>query len=118
MKKTSLFIGKFNPFYEGHKAIIDSLLLEDRGVLVLPRIQMPLEEWKILYFFLKEIYGTKKVKLLNFEYFDEAVYGRDVNYQFREIKLSKRLQKVSSTKIREELYNIISKNFLGREKNK
>lgn len=103
MKKTSLFIGKFNPFHEGHKAIIDSLLLEDRRVLVLPRRQMSLEEWRTLYFFLKKVYGIKKAKLLNFEYFDEIVYGRDVNYKFREIKLSKRLQKVSSTKIREEL---------------
>ena len=118
MKKTSLFIGKFNPFHEGHKAIIDSLLLEGRKVLVLPRRQMLLEEWKTLYFFLRKIYGIKEVKLLNSECFDEGVYGRDVNYKFRKIKLSKKLHEVSSTKIREELCGVISKNFLGRKKNK
>ena len=34
MKKISLFIGKFNTFHEGHKAIIDYKLLEKREVLV------------------------------------------------------------------------------------
>jgi len=102
MKKTSLFIGKFDPFHEGHKAIIDSLLLESREVLVLPRRQMHSEEWKTLYLLLRKIYG-RKIRLLYDYSFDEVIHGRDTNYKFREIKLPKNLQKVSSTEIREGL---------------
>jgi len=100
--KTSLFIGKFNPFHEGHKAIIDVLLLESREVIVLPRRKMKFEEWRILNLVLRKIYG-RKVRLLYDHSFDEVIHGRDTNYKFREIKLPKNLQKVSSTEIREEL---------------
>jgi len=98
--KTSLFIGKFNPFHEGHKAIIDSLLLEGRKVFIMPRRRMGWDEWFDFNTLLNNIYGDKVI-LISDRFFDEVVHGRDTNYKFREIKLPKELEKFSSTNIRE-----------------
>jgi len=99
VRETVLFPGKFNPFHEGHLAIIDTLVEEGKDVMVLVKRQMTYKEFSTLLEFLVERYGKRTWLALDTP-FGDIVHGRDTNYKFRRVKLPKELEGVSSTKIR------------------
>ena len=106
MKPASLFIGRFAPFHEGHKALIESVLRTGKPVVIAirdtepslndpystserwTRIQDELHDWGAL------------VRIIVIPDIDEVCYGRDVGYAVRRIELTDELHEVSATKKR------------------
>lgn len=106
----SLFIGRYQPFHKGHKALIDKVLKEGKKVVVAIRDTglsgsnpYTLEERKKM---INDIYG-KKVEVITIPDVMEICYGRKVGYDIRRIRVSKFIENISSTKIRKSQKRII-----------
>lgn len=101
----SLFIGRWQPFHKGHKALIESVLNEGKNVCVAIRDTKTskdnpysVKERKRM---IRKIFPDKKrVKIISIPDIDSVCYGRKVGYDIKEIKLSRELEDISGTKIR------------------
>ena len=101
----SLFIGRWQPFHDGHKKLIGVVLAEGRPVVIAVRdtklsaknpytVQERLE-------MIQEIYkGNDNVKVIGIPDVSEVVYGRDVGWSIREIRLDSDTEAISATKVR------------------
>lgn len=103
--KHSLFIGRFQPFHEGHAAIVQQLLDEGKSVIVAMR-DTPVSETdpytlqeradRIRNYFP----DAARVGIMQIPDIEEVVYGREVGYAIREIRLDPALESISATQIR------------------
>jgi cytidyltransferase-like protein len=104
--KASLFVGRWQPFHEGHKALIETVLKKNKPVVIALRDTpisgenpYSIEERKIMI-----IKGLEKYKdlftLVTIPDIDEICYGRKVGYAIRQISLKKTLEEISGTKTR------------------
>jgi hypothetical protein len=106
MKPASLFIGRWAPFHEGHKALIESVLSTGKPVVIAirdtePSVDDPYstsERWTRIQDALYE-WGAL-VRIIVIPDIDEVCYGRDVGYGVRRIELTDELHEVSGTKKR------------------
>lgn len=109
-KKTAIFIGRFQPFHEGHKKIFQKALKKNKQVCILVMDSYKINKKNPFKF----NYVKKKIKaaLKNYKnkyiikkipVVSEVVYGRNVGYKFRKIKLEKKIENISATKIRKKL---------------
>lgn len=111
LRKSSLFIGRWQPFHKGHKALIETVLKSGKPVTIAIRDtdidhKNPYstnERWSMIQDALRE-YGNL-VKIIVIPDIDEVCYGRDVGYAIRRIELDSDIENVSGTKIREESYS-------------
>ena len=109
--KTSLFIGRYQPFHDGHKALIDKVLKEGNDVVIAIRDThvdksnpyTVKERIKLI----EKIYPDAFiwphkgiVTIMSIPDITEVVYGRKVGWGVREIKLDKDTESISATKIR------------------
>ncbi len=105
-ENASLFVGRWQPFHEGHKTLIETVLKKGKPVVVAIRdTEMShknpyttKERWEKIQHTLQK-YG-KLVKIVVIPDIDEICYGRDVGYDIRKIELTKKLHAVSGTKTR------------------
>ena len=102
----SLFIGRWQPFHGGHKALIDSVLAEGKNVLIAIRRTEQSEENPLSvsdrWVQIREVYPDEKtVQLISIPDIEEVCYGRGVGYGIREIRLGYDVESISGTKIRE-----------------
>ncbi len=106
-KKTAIYLGRFQPFHDGHKSIFTKALKRNGQVAILVMDSYGINN-KNPYSF---SYVKKKIKLAlkNYEnkyliikvpVISEVVYGRKVGYKISKIKLSKNIENISATKIR------------------
>lgn len=101
----SLFIGRWQPFHEGHKALIDTVLNEGKPVLIAVR-DTPISEKNPFnpeerMRRIKEVYKDNPlVEVIVIPDITEVCYGRDVGWGIRRIRLSDQLEEVSATKKR------------------
>jgi adenylylsulfate kinase len=110
--KTGVFIGRFQPFHDGHKKCVEKILSENDRCIILLRDTEATE---------KNPFDIEKRKgLIRAQFPDESrviiqtiddpgaalnVYiGRDVGYQL--IKLDAETEAISATNIRKELYGL------------
>lgn len=101
--KYSLLIGRFQPFHDGHAAMVDALLAEGKHVCIALR-DTPLdasnpytpEERQEM---IRARYGDR-VKTIVVPDIEEVVYGRDVGYSIRQLHLGAEIESISATKIR------------------
>jgi adenylylsulfate kinase len=110
--RTGVFIGRFQPFHDGHKKCVESILSENDRCIILLRDTQATE---------KNPFDVEKRKaLIRAQFPDESrviiqtiddpgaaltVYiGRDVGYQL--IKLDATTEAISATDIRKELYGM------------
>ena len=112
-KKYSLFVGRWQPFHRGHEALIRKVLAEGKNVLIAIRDtnkskQNPYNLSDRFKMIRKVFPGTKRVEVISIPDIDEIVYGREVGYKIRELKLPKKIEKISATKIRNKKYRIIN----------
>ena len=115
--KYSLMIGRFQPFHDGHEALVRLVLNEKRDqktnekkrVCIAIRSTMQDEEnpysieqrmRMIQDRFSKEIFD-RQVVVSVIPDIEEVVWGRGVGYGRREIKLDKTTEEISATKIRD-----------------
>jgi len=107
--KYSLFIGRWQclPPHKGHIALIETALNQGKNVLIAIRDTEKDESNPFTMERRKEglekafkRWGNK-VKIIEIPDIEEIVYGRKVGYGIREVYLSKDLESISGTKIRE-----------------
>lgn len=101
----SMFIGRFQPFHKGHIEIIKKLLSENEKVIVAIRDTPisdinPYSVKERTEMIRKEFYNKNKVKIITIPDIKSIVYGRDVGYNIRNIRLDKSLESISATDIR------------------
>lgn len=115
-RKSSLFVGRWQPFHQGHKALIETVLKKGKPVVIAIRdteidYQNPFstfERWTQIQKALIE-YGDL-VKVIVIPNIDEICYGRDVGYGIRKIDLKPQLEDISGTKTRNKLH--VTKNII------
>ena len=111
--KYSMFIGRWQPWHNGHQWLIDQRLKEGKNVLICIRDMMPDENNP---YTCEEVYDNLKdrlsyfiqkgfVKLMIIPDIESINYGRDVGYEIIEHIPPKDIGKISATNIRKENEN-------------
>jgi cytidyltransferase-like protein len=106
--RSSLFVGRWQPFHKGHQTLIETVLKKGKPVIIAIRDteishQNPystFERWTAIQKALKK-YG-ELVKIVVIPDIDEICYGREVGYDIRRIELDKKIEGISGTKTREK----------------
>lgn len=106
-KKSSLFVGRWQPFHKGHQTLIETVLKKGKPVIIAIRDTeishsnpySTYERWSMIQKSLKK-YG-ELVKIVVIPDIDEICYGREVGYAIRKIDLDKETENISGTKNRE-----------------
>ncbi len=108
---SAIYIGRFQPFHDGHKNIFLNALKKNKQVSILVMDSCGINKKnpfnfsyvkKKINFALRD-YKNKYV-IIKIPVVSEVVYGRNVGYKFRNIKLSKSIEKISATKIRNKIF--------------
>jgi cytidyltransferase-like protein len=111
--KTAIYIGRFQPFHEGHKQLFIKALKKNKQVAILVMDSYKLNKKNPFPFLsvkkkinlaLKNF--TKKFIIIKIPVVSEIVYGRKVGYKITKINLSKKIQKISATNIRSKIFKI------------
>tara|TARA_B100001057_G_scaffold500955_1_gene619194 strand:+ start:32309 stop:32659 length:351 start_codon:yes stop_codon:yes gene_type:complete len=109
-KKTSIFIGRFQPFHEGHKNLFLNALKKSGQVAILVMDSYNVNKKNPFKFnfvkkrIVKELKNyKKKFIIIKIPVVKEVVYGRTVGYKIRKVKLAKKIEKISATRIRKIL---------------
>ena len=102
----SLFIGRWQPFHEGHKALIETVLRSGKEVLVAIRDTelssdnpLTVEERRTLILSCLSTWGDR-VRVIPIPDISEVCYGRDVGYRIRQIGLSQEIESISGREVR------------------
>lgn len=107
--KYSLMIGRFQPFHDGHEALVRKLLAEGKNVCIGIRdtkvdSDNPHPVMKRYEMIMERFAGEKArgiVEIAILPDIEEVVYGRNVGWGMREIRLDEETEAISATKIRE-----------------
>lgn len=107
IKPASLFIGRWAPFHEGHQALIESVLITGKPVVIAIRDTEPSadnaysssERWTRIQDALHN-WGSL-VRIIVIPDIDEVCYGRDVGYGVRRIEQTHDIHKISGTRERQ-----------------
>jgi adenylylsulfate kinase len=109
-KKYSLFIGRWQPFHNGHKWLFDNCLKEGKNILIAIRDIEPDENQPLFPLQVKDLLetvykGNDKVKIIIIPDIESVNYGRGVGYQVNEYLPNTEIGSISATKIRELIRN-------------
>ena len=110
--KYSMFIGRWHPWHNGHRWLIDQRLQEGKNVLICVREvskddKNPYnpEEVKLnVENELQDLIDSKKVKVIIIPDIESVNYGRGVGYDIIEHVPPSDISKISATKIRKKLF--------------
>ncbi|MFH1972942.1 MAG: adenylyltransferase/cytidyltransferase family protein [archaeon] len=102
-----LFIGRFQPFHLGHEMIIRSILevgnipvIGIKGYMNGGQKENPYT-YEERVTMIRKIFGDEVEILQWLPDIKEFLYGRNVGYKIRQVKLHKNIEEISATKIRE-----------------
>lgn len=104
-----MFIGRWQPFHAGHKALLETRLNDGYPVAIAVR-KTPRDRSNPYDFnevrkkiMLDMAYWVKRGMIVIFSIpdIDAVCYGRDVGYKVIEIRLPEKIEQISATKIRE-----------------
>ena len=112
--KYSLFIGRWQPWHNGHKWLIDQRLKEGKNVCIGIRDVMadeknpfsPREVESNLSEKLKDLINSGKVKVIILPDIESINYGRGVGYDIIEHVPPTDIGKISATEIRKKLNKV------------
>lgn len=108
----SLFIGRWQPFHQGHKALV-GVVLDESGKVVIAVRDTPISESnpysleERIARIKKEYKNNKNVEVIAIPDIKEVCYGRDVGWGIRRIRLGKQIEEISATKLRNSKKGII-----------
>jgi len=106
----SLFIGRWQPFHDGHRSLIDKVLSEGKPVVVGIRDTAVSEENPYTVEermeMIKSVYGDR-VQCVVVPDVAEICFGRDVGYKVRRIRLDDQTEEISGTKVRNSQKRVI-----------
>ena len=108
--KYSMFIGRWQPWHNGHQWLIDQRLTEGKNVLICIRDVMPDEKnpytceevYDNIQNELREFIIEGVIKVMIIPDIESVNYGRDVGYDIIEHIPPKDIKEISGTKIRNE----------------
>ena len=111
--KYSMFIGRWQPWHNGHRWLIDQRLNEGKNVLICVREVSkddknpydPVEVKKNVEKELKDLIDAQKVRVIIIPDIESVNYGRGVGYNIIEHVPPSDIGEISATKIREKLFN-------------
>ena len=111
--KYSMFIGRWQPWHDGHRWLIDQRLNEGKNVLICVREVSkddknpydPLEVKKNIENILSDFIKSKKIKVIVIPDIESVNYGRGVGYDIIEHIPPSEVGKISATEIRKKLFN-------------
>ncbi len=107
-----MFIGRWQPWHDGHRWLINQRLDEGKNVLICVREVSkddknpynPIDVKKNVEKELKELIDSKRVKVIIIPDIESVNYGRGVGYDIIEHVPPSKIGEISATKIREELF--------------
>lgn len=105
-KPTTLQLGRYQPWHEGHSALYDAGLERTSQVLVGVRNTQGTSEKDPMGYSEVESYIRKdrpEALIMKLPNITNIIYGRDVGYKIEKIELSPELQAISATQKRKEL---------------
>jgi|TARA_A100001015_G_C14622236_1_gene568356 adenylylsulfate kinase len=111
--KYSLFIGRWQPWHDGHRWLIDQRLNEGKNVCIAIR-DMPPDESNIftpqevkdnIEKQLSELIVSKKVTVIIIPDIESVNYGRGVGYDIIEHVPPQKIGKISATEIRKKMFH-------------
>jgi len=110
--KYSMFIGRWQPWHNGHRWLINQRLNENKNVLICIREVSrddknpydPNEVKKNIEKELKDLVSFGKVKVIIIPDIESINYGRGVGYEIIEHVPPNKIGEISATKIREKLF--------------
>jgi cytidyltransferase-like protein len=110
--KTAIYIGRFQPFHEGHKRLFLRALKKNKQVAILVMdsqgvgIKNPFSFKQVKKKIIQNLKEHKKqFIIIKIPVVSELIYGRKVGYKIRKIKLEKKIENISATKIRKKILN-------------
>jgi len=107
--KTAIYIGRFQPFHEGHKNLFLKVLKKDKQVAILVMDSFNINKKNPFKF--NEVKKKIKLALKNYKnkfiiikipVVSRVAYGRKVGYKINRIRLTNKLENISATKIRKK----------------
>ena len=109
-KPTSLMMGRFQPFHEGHLKLFEKILLLNEQVLIFIKDVYNIGDNPFTFQNIKKQINFKLKKLFKNRYkimkapnITNICYGRTVGYKFNHVKLPSFIKRISATKIRKKL---------------
>ena len=110
-KQYSMFIGRWQPWHEGHRWLIDQRLNDGKNVLICirdiqPDEKNPFRASEVESNIKKELWqlvGQERVKVIIIPDIESVNFGRGVGYDIIEHVPPQEVGDISATKIREQL---------------
>tara|TARA_B100000575_G_scaffold285642_1_gene281193 strand:- start:4804 stop:5130 length:327 start_codon:yes stop_codon:yes gene_type:complete len=107
-----MFIGRWQPWHDGHRWLIDQRLNEGKNVLICVREVSkddknpynPIQVKDNVESELKDLIESKRVKVIIIPDIESVNYGRGVGYDIIEHVPPPQIGEISATKIREKLF--------------
>ncbi|MED5476198.1 MAG: cytidyltransferase [Candidatus Neomarinimicrobiota bacterium] len=111
--KYSMFIGRWQPWHDGHRWLINQRLAENKNVLICVREVSkdssnpydPSQVKKNIEIELNDLILSKRVKVIIIPDIESVNYGRGVGYDIIEHVPPKSVGEISATEIRKRLFN-------------
>ena len=112
-KQYSMLVGRYQPFHDGHKWLMNQCLEEGKNVLICIRDIEPddknpytsEEVYNNVSQELSELIGEGRVKVIIIPDIESVNFGRGVGYDIIEHIPPQEVSDISATKIREQLRN-------------
>jgi cytidyltransferase-like protein len=109
--KYSMFIGRWQPWHQGHRWLIDQRLNQGKNVLICirdvePNEKQPWTPHEVLMNLsneLEDLIQEGKVKIIIIPDIESVNYGRGVGYEIIEHAPPEDIKEISATKIRKQL---------------
>ena len=109
--KYSMFIGRWQPWHQGHRWLIDQRLNQGKNVLICirdvePNEKQPWTPHEVLMNLsneLEDLIQEGKVKIIIIPDIESVNYGRCVGYEVIEHAPPEDIKEISATKIRKQL---------------
>ena len=113
-KKYSMIIGRFQPFHDGHKWLINQCLEENKKVLICirdvePDFNNPFTSQEVEISIIRDLQDlilSERVKVMIIPDIDSVNFGRGVGYDIIEYLPPDHISEISATKIRQKDINI------------
>ena len=111
--KYSMFIGRWQPWHNGHRWLIDQRLNEGKNVLICVREVSqddknpydPIDVKENVEKELKDLIDSERAKVIIIPDIESVNYGRGVGYEIIEHVPPKQIGEISATKVREKLFS-------------
>ena len=108
--KTAIYIGRFQPFHQGHKTLFLNALKKNSQVAILVMDSHNINKKNPFNFnyvknkIKKDLKDYKdKYIIIKIPVVSEIIYGRKVGYKIRKVIVNKKIEKISATKIRKNI---------------